>query len=91
MDSATFVDGTTEEIDVVIYVVGFKSLHSCLDDSDAGIFTGKKLWVHDFSLKNSFFGTYSLIWQNISHYSFTNELIYHTIHICLAGSQILPV
>ena len=45
VDNVTFADGTTEEIDAVIYVVGFKSLHSCLDDSDAGIFTGKKLSI----------------------------------------------
>ena len=45
VDNVKFADGTTEEIDAVIYVVGFKSLHSCLDDFDAGIFTGRKLSI----------------------------------------------
>ena len=38
---ATFVDGTTEEIDAIFFTVGFKSLHSFLDDAEAAIFKGK--------------------------------------------------
>ena len=39
--TVTFVDGTTEEIDAIFFTVGFKSLHSFLDDAEAAIFGGK--------------------------------------------------